>query len=221
MTKDDSRDHAAQAVLYYVHDPMCAWCWAFDNALKHLTSQLPKRVELRRLLGGLAPDTDTLMDGAMRDYLQSTWQRIEERVPGTGFNFNYWRLNTPRRQTWPACRAVIAARTLDPLTETKMVAAIQRAYYEQARDPSSPGVLSELAVELGLERERFESVFESTDTQCRLEDEMAQARAMGVNGFPSVRLALSDGSIWPISVNYLDANAMRRAIDRLLTPRST
>ena len=48
-----------------------------------LQERLPGQVALRRLLGGLAADTSEPMPEVMRAYIQATWQRIEERVPGT------------------------------------------------------------------------------------------------------------------------------------------
>jgi hypothetical protein len=47
--------------LVYVHDPMCSWCWGFDPVLRELVSSLPEGVAVRRLLGGLAPDSDEPM----------------------------------------------------------------------------------------------------------------------------------------------------------------
>ena len=51
------------AVLYYVHDPMCSWCWGFRPTWLALQDQLPEGVRVQRLLGGLAPDRGALIDG--------------------------------------------------------------------------------------------------------------------------------------------------------------
>ncbi len=124
------------ATLYYVHDPMCSWCYAFGPVLAQLQQQLPDSVKLERLLGGLAPDTDTPMEQPMRERLEATWQRIEKSVPGTTFNFDFWRNCTPYRTTYNSCRAVIAAMQQGAEYDAKMTSAIQRAYYQQARNPS-------------------------------------------------------------------------------------
>lgn len=204
-----------EAMLLYVHDPMCSWCWAFVKPLQALQGLLPDHIVVRRLLGGLAPDTDAPMDAAMRDYLQATWRRIELQIPGTRFNFDYWGMNSPRRQTWPACRAVIAARSIDHDAEQVMIESIQSAYYEQARDPSDPVVLADLAAEIGLPRQNFEMRCRRPETQFALETEIAQSRTMGVDSFPSLRLAVS-GKVLPVPVDYRDAAAMKDTIDGLL-----
>jgi putative protein-disulfide isomerase len=55
----------------------------------------------------------------------------------------------PRRSTYAACRAVIAARRQNPGYEEKMILAIQQAYYLEARNPADSHTLIELASEIG------------------------------------------------------------------------
>ena len=73
--------------LYYVHDPMCSWCWAFRPVWSEIVQGLPAGIEARRLLGGLAPDSDQPMPDEMRQKIISIWRVIKRRVPGTAFNF--------------------------------------------------------------------------------------------------------------------------------------
>ena len=42
--------------LIYVHDPMCSWCYGFENTRRHIVDALDGRMPVRRLLGGLAPE---------------------------------------------------------------------------------------------------------------------------------------------------------------------
>ncbi len=193
--------------LYYIHDPMCSWCWGFRPVFDALLQQLPPGVSHSRLLGGLAPDTDLPMPESMRESLQATWRRIQERRPQTRFNFDFWRCNTPRRATYPACRAVIAARELQPDKEDAMILAIQQAYYLQARNPSDQAILTALAAEIGLDPGAFEIRLNDPATQQQLDAEIAQARQMGVNSFPSLVLQERQ-SRWPIAVDYQSATPM-------------
>ena len=123
-------------ILYYAYDPMCSWCWGFRPVWEELQARLPAEVRVQPILGGLAPDSDQPMAPDMQSHLQDTWRRIEQRIPGTSFNFAFWENCSPRRSTYPACRAVIAAGAQGPGQESNMVLAIQRAYYQQARNPS-------------------------------------------------------------------------------------
>lgn len=83
--------HPQLSRLYYFLDPMCSWCWAFRPALQKVEAQLPENVELIRMLGGLAADTDDPMPEAMCKKLQEIWRTIQLKVPGTEFNFRYWK----------------------------------------------------------------------------------------------------------------------------------
>jgi putative protein-disulfide isomerase len=200
--------------LYYVHDPMCSWCWGFRPALEGLLAGLPQGIRVQRLLGGLASDSDEPMPEAMRAQLQETLRRIEARVPGTRFNFDFWTLCAPRRSTWPACRAVIAARRQDPAFDQAMTAAVQRAYYLEARNPSDRETLIALAGEVGADSDRFARDLDAEDTRRALADEIARARGMGVDSFPSLVLDRA-GSRWRIPAEYTDPTAMLETI-RLL-----
>jgi putative protein-disulfide isomerase len=203
------------ARLYYVHDPMCSWCWGFEAVRKRLLEKLPSSLEVVRLLGGLAPDTDQPMLREMRDYLQQTWHSIEQRIPGTSFNFDFWQVCEPRRSTWPACRAVIAARLQGMGYDEAMTAAIQKAYYLRAMNPADEDTLVTLAGETGLDQARFQRDLRASAVQEELEAEMERGRAMGATGFPSLILEL-DGAFWPVPVNYTEEEEMLESI-RMVT----
>lgn len=204
--------------LIYVHDPMCSWCWGFRPVLETLVSRLEPEIPVSRLLGGLAPDSDQDMPQDMQQYLQQTWRQIQQRIPGTAFNFDFWQRCKPRRSTWPACRAVIAARQLDPSAEDSMIRAIQYAYYVEARNPSDTQTLIALADKLGLDVAQFASLIDATSTQATLQSEMAAARRMGADSFPSLRF-LHKGRHWPITVDYLHAESMLEDVDRIRRER--
>ena len=201
--------------LIYVHDPMCSWCWGFAPTLARLREQLPEDLVFERLLGGLAPDSDQPMPEAMQLRLQHTWRRIQERIPGTRFNFAFWEVCQPRRSTWPACRAVIVARQLDPMLEATMIGAIQHAYYLEARNPSDIDTLASLAAGLGLDADDFSGRLEAPETHERLAREIRESRRIGANGFPSLRLKLGD-SVWPVPVDYRETAPMLEAVRSLL-----
>ena len=201
--------------LIYIHDPMCSWCWGFRPILEQLLERLPARVAVTRLLGGLAPDNDQPMPVEMRRQLQDTWHRIAERIPGTRFNFDFWERCRPRRSTWPACRAVIAARRLDASLEEAMIDAIQRAYYLEARNPSDTDTLTALAQQLGLDGPGFVALLDSAETRAMLYDELTAARSMGANSFPSLRLRIAE-AYWPVPVDYQRADSMLGTIQDLI-----
>jgi len=202
-------------ILYYAHDPMCSWCWGFRPAWRSLCAQLPPEIRVARLLGGLAPDTDEPMPAEMRRHLQQTWRRIEQRIPGTCFNFEFWERCQPRRSTYPACRALIAARHQGEQHEESMLLAIQQAYYQQARNPSEESTLVELAREIGLDSAAFSVELNSESTRQQLLREIATTRSLGLYSFPALALD-TGGSRWPVAVDYTAPRAMLEQIRGLL-----
>ncbi|MCP3849445.1 MAG: DsbA family protein [Gammaproteobacteria bacterium] len=208
--------------LHYIHDPMCSWCYAFKNTLLQLCQELPEGVEFSPLLGGLATDTEASMPAQMRQQIQATWELIEQKVPGVQFNFDFWnnwQKTRPRRATYPACRAVIAAHHFDnnedDSYEISMINAIQTAYYRKALNPSDDKVLIQLANEIGLEQSLFQSELKAHKTYETLKEQMNQSRKMNVHSYPSLVLQIEQ-NFWPIDIDYLSATPILKKINTLL-----
>jgi putative protein-disulfide isomerase len=191
---------------------MCSWCWGFEPTRKIIFEAVAERMQIRRMVGGLAPDSDQPMPDSMRLALQQTWQRIEQVIPGTRFNHAFWDDCSPRRSTYPANRAVIAAREQDESFDPLMTARIQQAYYLEAKNPSDNPVLVELAADIGLDAERFAQSLESDALQRRLLAEIDDARAMGIDSFPSLAVQ-RDGVLRHIGLSYTDPQAMLSEIE--------
>ena len=201
--------------LYYTHDPMCSWCWGFEPMRRQLFDRLPHNLHVTRLLGGLAADTDQPMAEEMRAYIQHAWHEIEQKVAGKHFNFDFWRACQPRRATWPACRAVIAARRQGEEYDEKMTTAIQTAYYTQARNPSDDATLIELADEIGLKLADFTATLNSGETQRELLSEMELTIELAARSFPSLLLKM-ESSVRTIPINYTQSDNMHHLITRIL-----
>ncbi len=184
--------------LYYYHDPMCSWCWGYRPTAQALFSSLPKIISLKNVLGGLAPDSDEPMPAELRSTISGHWKRIHEMF-GTEFNFDFWTDCKPRRSTYPACRAVIAATNQD--REEDMIFAIQRAYYLRAMNPSDLETLEALADELDLNRALFQSDLRSAETELEFQRQITLARNSPIRGFPA--LALEDsGQFRSVCLDY-------------------
>ena len=199
------------ATLYYVHDPMCSWCWAFKKIYEDIIIGLPDKVNVKRLLGGLAPDTEEYMSEEMQDYIKNHWQTIQDKVPGIKFNFDFWDKCKPRRATHSACRAVIAARNQGSEYDEKMTLAIQQGYYLHARNPSDHETLISFASEMNLDRELFTCDLISSETEKVLNQEIHFSQQLGVTGLPYLLLKINGSRIW-IPTNYTNSEEMLTAI---------
>ncbi|GGO82146.1 DsbA family protein [Marinobacterium nitratireducens] len=198
--------------LIYVMDPMCSWCWAFAPELEAFRSRHPE-LPLQHVMGGLAQDSDAPMPGAMQQQIQAIWRQIESRT-GTRFNHDFWRLNSPRRSTWEACRAVIAAGRLAPGAEITMIAGIQHAYYLEARNPSEREVLVAIAGEQGLDTERLRELLQDGETEKQLQRHFALRDSLGAQGFPTLLLQRDD-ELFVLSSGYSTAQQLRLRYEQL------
>ena len=201
--------------LFYIHDPMCSWCWGFAGVAKQLFNSLPATVTIHRRLGGLAADDERPMSTDMQQHIQQNWRRIEDKIPAVKFNFDFWQKCQPRRSTYPACRAVIAARLQGDDYDEAMTTRIQQAYYEEAKNPSDINTLVKLASDLGLDQHRFRRDLSATRTQQTLMDEIQFSRELHADSFPSLVFMAGD-SVWPVAIDYLDASPMLELIKMFL-----
>lgn len=196
---------AIESTLYYIHDPMCSWCWGFDKTWKRVRNSIPNSINIQYILGGLAPDSGEPMVNKTRKYIQMNWRKIEQTIPGTKFNNDFWKNCTPKRSTYPACRAIIAVKNQNPDLEQTIITLIQKAYYLEAKNPSEDSTLISLAKILDLDVERFIQDLNSKPIQQQLLDDITLMQLLGAISLPSLILKTAD-TIKPISIDYNNAD---------------
>lgn len=200
--------------LHYIMDPMCSWCYGFAGPLADALSRLPAGSRMRYVMGGLAPDSAEPMPPQTQQYVQHHWQEVAQRS-GAEFNFEFWEKCTPRRSTYPACRAVICAGLQGEAHIPAMVAAIQQAYYRQARNPSEETTLLELAAEIGLDAARFAAELHSPEVARRLQADFAFKDMLGVQGFPTL-VAEVNSRFYALTIGYAPAAVLLGRVEKML-----
>lgn len=210
----DAKSAIKPTTLFYVHDPMCAWCWGYRPVLDQVLQALTGKVDIVDVVGGLAPDTQEPMPQALQQDIQGYWKTINQQL-GTEFNFDFWSKNKPLRSTYPACRAILAAEKQGGQASGRMMTlAIQQAYYLRAMNPSDEDTLLQLADEMDLDFDQFMHDLESDTLKRELLDEIAFARSIGGNSFPSWFLKVSD-SYHAIPLDYESAHTTLALISEL------
>jgi putative protein-disulfide isomerase len=184
---------------------MCSWCWAFKPTWQKILTKLPENLTVEYVLGGLAPDDNKPMSQATRKLVIDNWRKVQDIAPATEFNYEFWRLNTQKRSTYIACRAVISARLQNPKFERVMIDEIQYAYYLKAQNPSEEIVLFDLAGKIGLYVETFKKDLNSPKVNNYLNKEIEFSRMMPINGFPSLVLSKND-TLTQVKINYVNDN---------------
>lgn len=201
------------SILFYVHDPMCSWCWGHRPQWLLLKAALPDTVVVKNVVGGLAPDSDEVMPLAQQRAIAGYWKNIEELL-GTEFNHGFWAKNSARRSTYPSCRAVIAARWQD--AEESMIFALQEAYYLKAQNPSDTDTHLMLAADLGLDVEKYAVDLKSKVLEEAFDEELAFARRLPINGFPSMVLQ-HHSDVHVIPLDYKDYHGAVQSINKIIS----
>ena len=193
---------------------MCSWCWGFQSVLEQVEEILPEDIPIQYVMGGLAKDSDAPMPDETKEYVKGQWNAVTERT-GAEFNWEFWERCEPRRSTYPACRAVLAASTQLPPAGPLMYHAIQRAYYLEAQNPSDHVTLISLAGSLGLDVERFSADLQSPTIEKKLQEEFALRRSLAANQFPSLVFEHRDDVIW-LASGYEDAEPILEMLNAAL-----
>ncbi|WP_228761121.1 DsbA family protein, partial [Pseudomonas paraeruginosa] len=103
--------------------------------------------------------------------------------------------------TEPACRALVAARSLDEACAWPLVKAIQQAFYAEGLDVTRAAVLTDLAEAVGIPRIEFAAAFDSGEAHDATAADFAWVQDLGIAGFPTL-LAERDGQLALLTNGY-------------------
>lgn len=190
---------------------MCSWCWGFRPVWQEVQEALRDEIEIKYLLGGLASDSQEPMSVDMQNKIGANWRRIQQEIPDTKFNYEFWNKCLPRRSTYPACRAIIACKMQDESLEHDMLLAIQQAYYLNAENPSDESLLIKLAGRIGLDIDSFIKDIRSDKCQHKLIAEIKYCRDMNINSFPSLLLKRGKSYVL-LEIDYNNSNKILNQI---------
>lgn len=207
---EPSDDKKPIGTLRYFGDPMCSWCWGFRPVLECVDREYP---ELQRItvMGGLRGESDQPMSDDLAKLIEGAWVRIEQTT-GQPFNHDLWRKHRPLATTLPACRAVLAAKLVDPAHQWPFMVGMFQAYFTRALDPTRRETYLDVAERLGLDREGYETKLDSPEVEHALQQDLLLTRRFGITGFPSVVLSLGKDH-YLVSPGYQPIEGMRRAIN--------
>lgn len=186
----------------YVADPMCSWCYGFGPELRGLLENFPD-ARLDIVVGGLrAFNTEVMIDAKKASILEH-WKHVAE---ASGLPFTAHGMPQPDfiYDTEPACRTVVAARTLaDDLPSAAILdvfLAIQHAFYAEGKDVTNLALLAQIAADAlntAGETDTFDaaSFYETLTSPMTMADtrqDFEQTQRWGISGFPTLLLAQND-----------------------------
>jgi predicted DsbA family dithiol-disulfide isomerase len=174
-----------------ISDVVCPWCFVGKRRLEKAvaTSDIPLQIRWRPFQ--LDP---TIPPGgkSRRAYLEAkfgTEERIRQLYDNLsaagapeGIDFHFDRIEVSPN-TLDAHRLIRWAGTSD--LQDRIVEALFRAYFLEGRDIGDYAVLTEIAVEAGMDREEIAARLASDEDREAVQAEIAAAQQMGVTGVPT------------------------------------
>lgn len=203
------------ARLLYVMDPMCSWCWGFAEVAQALVEQAQAGgMTLQLVVGGLRTGSGSALEPSTRRYILEHWEAVAQTT-GQPFRFQDALPDGFVYDTEPACRAVVAARSLDPESAWRLVKLIQQAFYLEGRDVTRPAVLTELAEQAGLPRIEFAEAFDSVEQRAATAADFVWVQDLGIAGFPTL-LAERNGQLALLTNGYQPLEQLSPLLGRWL-----
>jgi len=201
----------------YFADPMCSWCWGFAPVIEQIAARYGAAVPVRLVLGGLRPGTTEPMTAQARETLCGHWREVEH-ASGQPFAYGLTGREGFIYDTDPAARATVMVRRAYPDKALAFLARVQRAFYAEDRDVTSPGVLADLAAEFGLEREGFAERLASDAVKQETLSDYAVSQRAGVTGFPTLIAGPgADGTYGAVTRGFQPAEAILPVVHQWLS----
>ncbi len=210
--------------LIYLGDAMCSWCYGFAKPLDELLAdpQDSAPLQMALVMGGLRPFTTEPMAPARADELAGHWYRVADASGQPFAQAPHTALHQPGfvYDTEPAARATVTVRSLWPQQVWRYFKTVQHAFYAEGRNVVEPGVLADLAGELGLPRAEFGKAFASQKMRDATLQDFQQSQAWGIRGFPTL-VAEHDDHLHLVGSGFMPIATLRERLAKVASAHDT
>ena len=201
-----------KTTIIYVGDPMCSWCYGFAPEITEVKNHFSD-LEFKTILGGLRPNgKETMAD--LGSFLKGHWEQVNE---ASNQPFTYAILDDKSfvYDTEPACRAVVAAREMNPNIEFNFFKGIQNLFYVENKNPGDVSSYTDLVKKFGLDFEKFKELFESEEIKEKTKADFSLASQMGISGFPAVVIS-KNGELHLAAKGYMKSDQLIKNINKII-----
>ena len=188
---------------------MCSWCWGFAPVLEQLETRYA--APLRSVVGGLRPGPSAaVLDDQYRGTLAHHWEQVEA-ASGQPFDRGFLDREGWSYDTELPAIAVVTMRTVNEMATLPFFTRLQRAFYAENTDITSPEAYPPLLAGLDIDIEHFLDLLADEDMKKLAWADFAEARRLGANGFPT--LLLRDGEThYVVTRGYLGFDVLEPAL---------
>lgn len=203
----------------YFADPLCSWCYGFAPVIAEIERRFAGRLPVHVVVGGLRAFNTRPMRPEDKAYIRDAWTRVAT-ASGQPFDQTFFDREGFIYDTEPACRAVVAVRRRERSKALAMFTAISRAFYSANRDVTDPGVLTEIAAELGDDAQVFRDEFLAPETRNETVGDFQFAQQAGVSGFPCLVAGTMEGGYTLVTSGYRPLDGLPEAIETWLASKA-
>lgn len=224
VTKERNAPIMSGLTLHYIYDPLCGWCYGAAPLVR--AARAVPGLALALHAGGMLTGANRRrMSPQWREYVMPHDRRIAA-LTGQPFGERYFegllRDEGAVLDSGPPTTAILAAQSMaGGESGADLLARLQHAHYVDGRRIADAEVLAEVAVQAGLDRQRFAALCLDIDGE-RTQAHMAASRALlgrlGGHGFPTFALERRDGRFAVLDVGpYLgDVQAWQDSLARAI-----
>ncbi|ERH35137.1 dithiol-disulfide isomerase [Staphylococcus equorum UMC-CNS-924] len=211
---------APNLTLYYVTDPMCSHCWAFEPTLNKLLVQYGHLFNFQMVMGGLLEEWgDGPIDPANGIYKPADvtphWQEVGNysRMPIDGTIMEI----DPVQSSFPASRLYKAIQHVDsPAAAIKFTRLVREAVFVFNKNISDKAVLKHIVKDLykgdnTIDVDSILNIADSDIGQNLLAEDFNLVSQLGVRGFPTIVIVNKDNQ----GTKIVGARSLETYIDAL------
>lgn len=203
------------AKIIYVADPMCSWCYGMQTELKKLKAYFDihqPNLKFTITVGGLRPGGGENWDENLKLNLIKDWNEVKART-NQPFSYKLLEKENFNYDTEPACRAVVAARQLNPKRELNFFFDIQHKFYAEAKDPTEIGFYESICLKNEIDFTDFIELFVSEEVKNLTHREFIMNREWGVTDFPTIIFQQED-DLYAIAKGFTSFEALKTQIEK-------
>jgi putative protein-disulfide isomerase len=204
--------------IYYCYDAYCGWCYGFSPIITRLFGEYRSTIAFEVLSGGMILPAEPQPIGVMAGYIQKAYKTVEDR---TGIRFGedwLWHIFHPDESDWypssekPAI-AMCVFREYHPDLCVPFSAELQYALHYEGRDLTDDEAYRHLLAKYGIPETEFYQKLRDPVYRAKAYEEFALVQQLGVTGFPTVFLQVSDTKFYLLSRGYNDYSTMKKSLE--------
>lgn len=201
---------APKPEIIYVGDPMCSWCYGFSDNLEAFKKKYESQYTFKLITGGLRINQTEKIDAAMKRFLTHHWKQVN-KASDKPFKYEILERTDFIYDTEMACRAVVAARKLQPENAYSFFFKLQSAFYAENIDITQAENCVKIAVKAGFNENTFHN--ELKNNKAEVYSDFQTAQQMGATGFPTV-LLLKDGKYYKLTEGFCSLESLEEALHK-------